>query len=581
MAQATSTTFGEIKLAGDLAGSTDASSPQLTATGVTAGQYALPTITVDSKGRISHATAGTSNGLVDLIPAATTTQKGIAKIGQNIQLTTVKTVGSIVVDFGGSLVGANVLGLCANSPSYSLQLLVDGTIQSGITVQSGQLSTVNDLIAAFNAAGFIAELFGGNIRFKSATQGAGSSVRIQSDALLKYIPGYVAILPPVDGMDETTIYLNDASTTQKGVVKLGSGFTVDSNGTANFDITSVATASTSAKGVVQIATNGGLSITNGILSATAIPDATTISKGIVQIGQNLTVSNGVVSVPYASASVAGAFKVGYGLAITDGVLGLDMTKVASTTQTGLVRIGSGLTVTNGIISAGSNIASASNIGAVKIGSGVSVTGDGTISVTAGSVPDATYSSKGQVQIGSNITVTNGTISIAAGSSSTLGVVKINTTLGLSVTNGVLSANLADGTNLGLVRISNTNNLVATAGYLDVGTNIPKRDAANTFSKAQVVSMTTAAFASTITLDLSLSNSFMITAAGNFTLANPTNVVPGGVYYIIVNNSGGYSITWGSNFKFRGFTPTLLTGVNIISVMAVGGSFLATEVFSGY
>jgi hypothetical protein len=178
-------------------------------------------------------------------------------------------------------------------------------------------------------------------------------------------------------------------------------------------------------------------------------------------------------------------------------------------------------------------------------------------------------------------VTNGTISIAAGSSSTLGVVKINTTLGLSVTNGVLSANLADGTNLGLVRISNTNNLVATAGYLDVGTNIPKRDAANTFSKAQVVSMTTAAFASTITLDLSLSNSFMITAAGNFTLANPTNVVPGGVYYIIVNNSGGYSITWGSNFKFRGFTPTLLTGVNIISVMAVGGSFLATEVFSGY
>jgi hypothetical protein len=443
------------------------------------------------------------------------------------------------------------------------------------------LSTVNDLIAAFNAAGFIAELFGGNIRFKSATQGTGSSVRIQTDELLKYIPGYVAILPPVDGMDETTIYLNDASTTKKGVVKLGSGFSVDSNGTANFDITSVATASTGAKGVVQISTGGGISVSNGVISATAIPDATTISKGIVQIGQNLTVSNGVVSVPYASASVAGAFKVGYGLTMTDGVLGLDMTKVASTTQTGLVRIGAGLNVTNGIISAGSNIASASNIGAVKIGSGVSVTGDGTISVTAGSVPDATYSSKGQVQIGSNITVTNGTISIPAATSGVLGVVKVNTTLGLSITNGVLSANYADGTNPGLVRITNTNNLVATTGYIDVGPNIPKRDSANTFSKAQVVSMTTAAFASTITLDFSKSNSFLFTAGSNFTLANPTNVVPGGVYYIIVDNTSGYSITWGSNFKFRGFAATLGTGINIITVIAIGTSFLATEVFSGY
>lgn len=581
MAQATSTTFGEIKLAGDLAGSTDASSPRLTATGVTAGQYALPTITVDTKGRITAATAGTSNGLVDLIPAATNTQKGIAKIGTNIELTTVKTQGSITVNFGGSLVGTNVLGLCANSPSYSMQLLVDGTITLAVTIQSGQLSTVNDLITALNAAGFNAELFGGNIRFKSNTQGTNSSVRIQSDSLLKYIPGYVAIQPPIDGMDETTIYLNDASTTQKGVVKLGSGFSVDANGTANFDIASVATASTSSKGVVRIDPNGGISITNGIISTTAIPDATGSSKGIVQVGTNLSVSNGTISVPFASSTVAGCFKVGYGLAMSDGVLGLDMTKVASTTQAGLVRIGSGLTVTNGIISSGSNIASASNIGAVKIGAGVSVAGDGTISVTAGSVPDATYSSKGQVQIGSNINVTNGVISIPAATSSTLGVVRVNTAVGLSITNGVLSGNLADGGNIGLVRISNTANLTASSGYIDVGTNIPKKDSANTYSKAQAVLTSGPVFSSTMTLDFSQSNSFYITPTSNFTLATPTNVLQGGIYYIIIDNSGGYSITWGSGFKFRGFTPTLATGTNIISVLAVSSGFLATEVFSGY
>ena len=50
--------------------------------------------------------------------------------------------------------------------------------------------------------------------------------------------------------------------------------------------------------------------------------------------------------------------------------------------------------------------------------------------------DATASSKGIVQIGSNISVSNGTISVPTASAQTAGVVKIGS--GLSISNGVVS-----------------------------------------------------------------------------------------------------------------------------------------------
>ena len=63
MAQATSTQLGEIKLAGDLAGSNNALIPELTSTGVTPGSYIMPTITVDAGTRINVNVAA-SLGLV-------------------------------------------------------------------------------------------------------------------------------------------------------------------------------------------------------------------------------------------------------------------------------------------------------------------------------------------------------------------------------------------------------------------------------------------------------------------------------------------------------------------------------------
>lgn len=589
MTQATSTILGEIKLAGDLAGSADANAPELIASGVTPGQYVVPTITVDAKGRITAATSGTNSTLAAILPEATAGQKGIAKIGSNINLTTTQTVGSQTVNLGGAKTGASTTGLPTNAPTYSFTLTIDGTTIKSVTVTPGTVATIDDVISVLTPkiSPAIIELASGNLRIKSNTAGTCSTIRISNDNFFKFMTGYVAVSAPIDGLGETTIYLDDASATVKGVAKLGSGFSFDGNGTANFDTAAISTATTGSRGVVQI--GAGISVSNGLISTSAIPDATDSVKGLVQIGQNISVSSGTISVPYATGSVAGVFKVGYGLTMSNGILQLDTTKLATSTTAGLVMIGDGLSVTNGVLSIGAaGIASASNLGMVKIGAGLSIDGTGVLSTDAASIPDATYASKGKVQIGSNIQVSNGVVSLPLGTGTTPGIVKINTAIGLSVSNGVVSAVLANGTStLGVVKIGDTNNLSCTAGTLDVGANIPKKDAVNVFTKAQTTALVTPTFASTMTLDLNLSNVFSFTATSNFTLAAPSNAQPGGIYYIIVKQdaTGGRAISFGTGFKFRGgFAPQLSTNANattVITIVAATASEFLTEVIGGY
>jgi len=90
------------------------------------------------------------------------------------------------------------------------------------------------------------------------------------------------------------------------------------------------------------------------------------------------------------------------------------------------------------------LATASAAGAVIVGSNIDVT-DGTISVKT-----ATASDKGLVQVGDNITVTNGVISIAKASTEVFGVAKAGTNI--DVADGVLSVKTGSATDKGVVKV---------------------------------------------------------------------------------------------------------------------------------
>ena len=101
------------------------------------------------------------------------------------------------------------------------------------------------------------------------------------------------------------------------------------------------------------------------------------------------------------------------------------------------------------------------------------------------------------------------------------------------------------------------------GYAQTG-------ATNTFTGAQIGSITTLTDGATITPDFAVNNSFTVTLAGNRTLANPTNLVAGQSGVIIINQdaTGGRTLAYGSNFDFGGGTaPTLTTTANAQDMIA--------------
>ena len=114
MANATTTIAGDIQLAGDLTGT--ATSPQLAASGVTAGFYAAANLTVDAKGRVTAVTAG--------IPEATTSTKGVVQIGSGLSVT-------------GGVISVNLSGSIPNATTSTKGIVQIGT---GVNVSSGVIS---------------------------------------------------------------------------------------------------------------------------------------------------------------------------------------------------------------------------------------------------------------------------------------------------------------------------------------------------------------------------------------------------------------------------------------------------------
>src|SRR5574343_2084590 len=111
MTAATNTTLVEIRLAGDLAGSNDGNSPQLTASGVTPGAYTFPSLTVDAKGRITFiedGAAGTILHTYKTLAPATRDATGSVKIGNNISFSETGILPSVKVYFDQAILGTDL-----------------------------------------------------------------------------------------------------------------------------------------------------------------------------------------------------------------------------------------------------------------------------------------------------------------------------------------------------------------------------------------------------------------------------------------------------------------------------------------
>lgn len=90
--------------------------------------------------------------------------------------------------------------------------------------------------------------------------------------------------------------------------------------------------------------------------------------------------------------------------------------------------------------------------------------------------------------------------------------------------------------------------------------------AQTWTAAQRGTISTLTYGATVTPDFSLANLYTIALTGNFTLANPTNLVAGqsGSIFITQDPTGSRLISYGSAFKFSGgVIPALTTTINAV------------------
>lgn len=458
MTQATNSALGEIRLAGDLAGNNNALAPALTTVNSSPGTVDIPSITVDTKGRVTAMSAVSGTTLAALLPDASASQKGVIRVGTGLTISN-SAAGYQEVNFAGTLTGGSATSFTTDGAFYTFTLTRDGTAVA-VSLPGSSMQTVTAMISAVNAVitPAVMSLSSGNIRITSGTVGAASSIAISSDNFFQYITGYVSISSAVPGTVDGSLSVVNATSSVKGVASFNPANFSVSGGSVSFLGVSDATYST--KGIVQI--GAGLSVTGGVVSVTAIPDASPSVKGLVQIGSGINVTSGVISIPDASPSFKGVVQVGTGLSVSGGVLSTSIT-TATSGVLGLVQIGTGINVSSGVISI--PVATTSTAGTVIVGSGLSIS-SGILSANA--IPDATGVSKGLVQIGAGISVSGGVISVAAtgdATTSTKGLVQINPSSYLTISSGVLGTSIPDASAVtkGLVQVGT--GLSATGGVL--------------------------------------------------------------------------------------------------------------------
>jgi hypothetical protein len=281
--------------------------------------------------------------------------------------------------------------------------------------------------------------------------------------------------------DTVTPWLNTASDTQVGIVKVATGnwkgLIAASSGTI-----SAPAATSSVFGQVKGDGTTVLNESDGTLSLN-LPIATTSTKGLMQVGSGLNVSSGVISLDtssWATTISKGLVAVGTGLSVSSALISLNAPDATSSSK-GLIQVtnGNGLDLTGAVLSKTPYYQDATSAqhGIVQVtqANGLTIT-SGVLAYTAPPPSDATTSTKGIVQVGSGLGVSSGTLSANVATTSTQGILQVTNGNGLTLTGGTLTKTPyypdATASTKGILQVTNGNGLTISSGILSFTPSYP-------------------------------------------------------------------------------------------------------------
>lgn len=225
--------------------------------------------------------------------------------------------------------------------------------------------------------------------------------------------------PPGPKGDTGTAIIGIASSSTVGGVKVGSGFSITTDGTITVAPPELEPATVFSLGGVIIGDGievdefGEISVNTG--TPFVLQTATAVTLGGVKIGAGIGISDGVISVTTgafalqtATADILGGVKIGTGINITS--TGTISIANASTSIVGGVRIGSGLNINgSGVISVSPDISVASSLTGSVLAANITTSSLTTLGTLVGLTVQGITTLQQTLEVYTSLTVSSSTV----------------------------------------------------------------------------------------------------------------------------------------------------------------------------
>ena len=530
------------------------------------GTFAIGGVNLTATVSSLNATADISGGEGYVVVSGTNIYKRSFSAGNGITITSNDGV-------------ASNTGIALTSTIANIQSFAASAVSANTLNVTGTMTVSSMSVTDFNAATVSATLLKGNNATIVSTVSAG------------FFVGDGSGLTNVPSAEGGTVNAVVAGTGLNATVNGVTSTTVNTSGTINVN-------PNQSFGTVSVST--GLVVPQGAItfsvpvSGTSAVFTGNVSAANVYAGTNVFVGGTAVPTAANVAAVSALTSVNKADIATN-VAAITSANTVIAAVSALTSVNkAAITSINGIIGDGGNYATSAELATVSAALATSI-GNSNTNIAAVSV----LTSVNKADIATNVAaITSANTVIGAVSVLTKtnldAITSINTVVGTvssTLATSIANSNTAIAavsvlTSVNLARVIATSAALATS----IGTRLPLAGGALTgilsatdvicsgvgvdvdallgkdvrIAKAAVADIVSLSDGANISVDFNAGQNFAVQLAGNRTIDNPTNCVPGqtGSIFVIQDGTGSRTLSYGTNYKFPGGTaPTLSTGAS--------------------
>ena len=522
------------------------------------GTFAIGGVNLTATVSSLNATADITGSQGYVVVSGTNVYKRTFSAGDNIVLTNEDGVASNTgIALTSTVANVKSLGVSAvSATTLDVSKTITSSIVSavdirGATVSAAQLNAANATIVSTVSAGFFVGDGSGLTNVPSAEGGTVNAV----------VAG-TGLNATVNGVTSTTVNtsgtINVNPNQSLGTVSVSTGLIVP-QGAITF---SVPVSGTSAVFTGNVSAANIYASTNVFVGGTAVPTASNVAAVSALVSVNtaaITSINAIVGDSIATSAALASVSAAMATSINNTNTALATTSAALATSIGNSNTNIAAVSVLTSVNAAAITSANTVIGAVSVLTKTNLDAITSINTVVGTVSSTLATSIANVSSTMATSIGNSNTNIAAvsvlASVNLARIVATSAALATSIGNQLPKAGGA------MTGILSATDVICSGVGVDVDALLGKDLRIAKAAVADIVSLTDG---TNISVDFNSGQNFAVQLAGNRTIDNPTNCVPGqtGSIFVIQDGTGSRTLSFGSNYKFPGGTaPTLSTGAS--------------------